>query len=98
MRSETMRPLIWLIPIAGWVAVLVRVFLTANDYQGDFYKIQWDFDVYYYAAKAHFAGLNPYDPSQLLELAGVGDHALDRFSFLTFRFPFSSLSRSHGCH
>ena len=32
-------------------------------------KLQWDFKVYYYAAKAYVAGLNPYDVKTLSEIA-----------------------------
>jgi hypothetical protein len=87
MRAEIVRRLVWLISVAGWAAVLMLLFLTAYEYQGEYYKIQWDFDVCYYAAKAHSVGLNPYDPSQLRELAGVESE--DPRSFLYSYLPLS---------
>src|SRR5271157_4799144 len=104
MRPETLRRLVWMIAIAGWAALLVRLFLTANEYQGEFFKIQWDFDVFYYAAKAHSAGLNPYDPSQLRELAGVESWDPRSFVFAylpisIFLFkPFTWLSLEHASY
>jgi hypothetical protein len=61
--SETLKRFLWLISIAAWAAVLLRLLLIAD-------KCQWDFDVYYFAAKVHSSGLNPYDPYQLCEAAG----------------------------
>ena len=63
MNHRRLTLLVWLISVLAWGAVLLRILLIAD-------KCQWDFEVYYYAAKAYSAGLNPYDPYNLCELTG----------------------------
>ncbi len=56
-------------------------------------KYQWDFRMYYYATKAYFQGLNPYNPNDVALVAGerLLEYFYFPFSFYLFK-PFTLVS------
>jgi hypothetical protein len=65
----TTEPVLSFAPVAKWWPVALALILCA----GASWKVQsaqWDFEVYYYAAKASHAGLDPYATQSLTQVAG----------------------------
>ena len=89
MKHRNIMRFIWIVALLAWASVLVRVALIADD-------CQWDFEVYYYAAKAHSAGLNPYDAHQVCQVAGKWKPEILFFPYfpvsIFFFKPFTLLS------
>jgi hypothetical protein len=84
MTDIRLRRLIFAVAIVGWIALLFRVSLIAD-------KMQWDFEVYYYAAKAHATGLNPYDPYDTYQGLQLSDF-VERWAPECAHFPYLPLS------
>ena len=88
MKGKYFRSAIFCILLIYCIIAVARMFFHQNEYQ-------WDFKIYYYAAKVYAEALNPYDTAVVSHSAGEALNSYNQPPFTLFIFmPFSLLSYS----